>query len=67
MLTKPSAELTLFDTLSRLTFVRATKLLMLRLRWSPIRTNLRRSNASIPDTRIFGPVVGVFQKGYASL
>ncbi len=27
MLTKPSAELTLFDTLSRLTFVRATKLL----------------------------------------
>jgi hypothetical protein len=28
MLTKPSAELTLFDTLSRLTFVRATKLLI---------------------------------------
>jgi hypothetical protein len=27
MLTKPSADLTLFDTLSRLTFVRATKLL----------------------------------------
>jgi hypothetical protein len=27
MLTKPSAELTLFDTLSRLTFLRATKLL----------------------------------------
>ena len=27
MLTKPSAELTLFDTLSRLTFTRATKLL----------------------------------------
>ncbi len=27
MLTKPSSELTLFDTLSRLTFVRATKLL----------------------------------------
>jgi hypothetical protein len=27
MLTKPSAELTLFDTLSRLTFIRATKLL----------------------------------------
>ena len=27
MLTKPSTELTLFDTLSRLTFVRATKLL----------------------------------------
>jgi hypothetical protein len=27
MLTKPSAELTLFDTLSRLTFVRATRLL----------------------------------------
>jgi superfamily II DNA/RNA helicase len=28
MLTKPSAELTLFDTLSRLTFARATKLLL---------------------------------------
>jgi hypothetical protein len=27
MLTKPSAQLTLFDTLSRLTFIRATKLL----------------------------------------
>ena len=27
MLTKPSAELTLFDTLSRLTFTRAAKLL----------------------------------------
>ena len=27
MLTKPSTELTLFDTLSRLTFIRATKLL----------------------------------------
>src|SRR6266436_214349 len=27
MLTKPSAKLTLFDTLSRVTFVRATKLL----------------------------------------
>ena len=27
MLTKPSAELTLFDTLSRLTFARAAKLL----------------------------------------
>jgi hypothetical protein len=27
MLTKPSAELTLFDTLSRLTFLKATTLL----------------------------------------